>query len=123
MDRAALGRAGESYAAEEYKRKGYRIKARNYHTRSGELDIVAENEEYIVFAEVKTRTEGYMVSGVEAVNYAKRSRLIRAAWLYLMSHPSDRQPRFDIVDIVASRGDSFSVKAYTLYENAFGVEG
>ena len=51
----ASGKIGEDYAAQFLTKKGYRVVARNYRSRFGEIDLIAENKEYIVFAEVKTR--------------------------------------------------------------------
>ena len=49
------GRKGEAFVEKLLKRKGFRILEKNYHSRFGEIDIIAENRQYIVFVEVKTR--------------------------------------------------------------------
>ena len=58
---------GETIAAKFLVKKGYDIVALNYRCRYGEVDIIAEKDEYIVFAEVKTRSENAMIMPSEAV--------------------------------------------------------
>ena len=55
MDKAKTGSRGEVEASRYLREKGYRILAANYRCRLGEIDIIAENEKYICFTEVKTR--------------------------------------------------------------------
>lgn len=99
----ADGRVGEEYTAQILAEEGFRITARNFHSRFGEIDIIAENEKYIVFVEVKTRREGGLVPPLEAVTPAKQKKIILTAQVYLMEHPSDLQPRFDVCGIVRKR--------------------
>ena len=61
------GRTGEEYTAQWLREQGFSIIAQNYHSRYGEIDIIAEDGEYIVFTEVKVRRRGSMVSPLEAV--------------------------------------------------------
>lgn len=68
------GRLGEDYAVSLLEQKGYQIIERNYHSRYGEIDIIAQNGKYIVFAEVKTRDENYQVSPLEAVTPGKQKK-------------------------------------------------
>lgn len=118
-----LGRAGEAYAAEEYRRRGYEILAQNYCLRGGELDLVAANHRFLVFVEVKTRQEGSLSTPAEAVTAQKRRRLSYAAKGYLAAHPESlcqgRQPRFDVVEIYA-QGNRLT--RFRILENAFFPE-
>ena len=75
-----LGRLGERLAAEHFERLGYRILARNYRTRFGELDLVVTDEEVLVFCEVKTRRSG---SPWENLGVAKRGQVRRMARAWL----------------------------------------
>ncbi len=111
------GRAGEDYASEWLKEHGYRILERNYHSRFGEIDIIAEDSQYIVFVEVKTRKEGSMVSPVEAVTKSKQKKLILTAQMFLMKRPSALQPRFDIAAVTTLHGELMGLQYFT---NAFG---
>ncbi|MBQ6600946.1 MAG: YraN family protein, partial [Clostridia bacterium] len=67
MDKKALGNKGEAFAAEYYRKLGFTVTAQNYTCRGGEIDIIAENGEYIIFVEVKTRSSNSLYSPAEAV--------------------------------------------------------
>jgi putative endonuclease len=98
-----LGRTGEELAAEHFERLGYRIAARNHRTRWGELDLVLvdEEEDTIVFCEVKTRRLG---SGAPFDNLhegkRKQVRTMAAAWLtQTKNRPRFAELRFDAVGV------------------------
>ena len=81
---ALLGKAGEQFVADYLKSKGYIIKNRNGRaSRYGEIDIVAENHENIVFVEVKTRQSNALVSGIEAVDTRKQRRIKNASYMFM----------------------------------------
>ena len=94
------GYAGEELAARYLTRKGYQVLARNFHSRFGETDIIAQQGEFIIFAEVKLRTEGFLSAPAEAVDRKKRLRLTQTAWVYLLENPTSLQPRFDLIEII-----------------------
>lgn len=101
------GPFGEALAAEHLQENGFRILERNYHSRFGEIDIIAENGQYIVFAEVKTRGISSLSGPEEAVTQGKQKKIAKTALLYLQSHPTGLQPRFDVIGIITSNdGDS-----------------
>ena len=93
------GKSGENAAAEYLKHKGYSIEAKNFICRYGEIDIVASDDEYIVFVEVKTRKPNSLVSGAQSVTDNKQLRIKRTAQIYLQSHISGLQPRFDVIEV------------------------
>lgn len=97
------GRAGEDYTADLLATEGFRIVSRNFHSRFGEIDIIAENGQYIIFVEVKTRREGSISSPLEAVTSAKRRKIVRTAQAYLLENPSGLQPRFDVCAVIRKR--------------------
>ena len=82
-DRRALGAHGEELAARWYAGHGYTVLARNWRSRTGELDVVAGRPGLVVFCEVKARTTPRFGDGAEAVTAAKQARLRRLAaeWL------------------------------------------
>ena len=94
-----IGNIGETYTVKYLKKHGYKILERNYLKRYGEIDIVAENKEYLVFVEVKTRNINTLVRGGEAVNYHKRQCLIKTALAYLSEHKVDKFCRFDVSEV------------------------
>jgi putative endonuclease len=100
VDRQTLGKTGEDLAAAELERRGYAILARRYRTRHGEIDIVAQDVDTLVFVEVKVRVTGECGSAAEAVTRDKQRRLGSMAADYLARHDlSDVACRFDVVAI------------------------
>ena len=116
MNRRRIGDGGETYASRLMEKKGYRIVMRNFTVRGGEIDLIAENEEYLVFCEVKLRDGAALYSPAEAVTKTKQQRIIHTAMCYLQQHPSELQPRFDVVAITAMGGE---ITHHEWIENAF----
>ncbi|MEL7565025.1 MAG: YraN family protein [Dehalobacterium sp.] len=81
--RLATGKKGEEEAVKELKRRGYRIITRNFRCRLGEIDIIGENQEQLVFIEVKTRTSLAYGLPQENVNYRKQEKIKKVAQVYL----------------------------------------
>ena len=104
MDTKQLGRWGEDQAAKALRRKGYSIVERNFSCRSGEIDIIAQNREFIVFAEVKLRKNADFAQAREFVTAAKQRRVIATAMLWLQRNPCQLQPRFDVIEVYAPKG-------------------
>ncbi len=119
MNIGTTGAKGEKLARKLLEQKGYKTVCTNFQTRFGELDIVCRNDEFIVFAEVKTRGERYMVSGRDSVGFSKQGKIIKAASQYLQQNPCELQPRFDVVEIVIGDKD---VQIEHI-ENAFSAGG
>ncbi len=98
-----LGERGEKYARRWLFWHGYKIIARNVEMRRGEIDIIASRGEYIVFAEVKTRTddESLEIYGrpARAVNREKKLHILGAVKEYLYRNPTQKQPRIDIIEV------------------------
>jgi putative endonuclease len=111
----SLGREGEDLAVNHLKSKGYRILHRNWVSGRREIDIVAENNEYILFVEVKTRTGDYHLHPRDAVTNEKQRSLIFAADNYIRRYNIEKESRFDVISII-SRNDSFEIEHI---ENAF----
>lgn len=118
--RSETGRAGENVTALYLEKHGYTILSRNYRIKGGEIDIIARNDFYIVFTEVKTRKPDSLTSGFEAVNKRKKGLIIKTAADYLMKNPSDLQPRFDVAEVIAENG---KVCRINYIKNAFDTTG
>ena len=95
------GAWGEALAAEYLRKKRYKIIAAGYRSRFGEIDLIAQNRKYLVFAEVKLRKSSDFASAMEYVDRRKQDRIRTTAQLYLSDHPTDLQPRFDVIEIYA----------------------
>lgn len=114
-----LGQWGEERVAEKLRREGWTIVARNFRCRMGELDIVAKNEQYLAFVEVKLRKNDQFGSACEAVTPSKQRKLRAAAQFYLMSRPTTLQPRFDVAEVYAPLGVRTEKPDIYYIENAF----
>lgn len=103
----------EKKAAEYLKQCGYQILTMNYRCRIGEIDIVARDGKYLVFVEVKYRTDAREGLPQEAVDYRKQRTICKAADYYCMTHGSygNTPCRFDVAAVL---GDTI-----TLIKNAF----
>ena len=119
MNNKTIGILGEKFAQNILKNKGYTVVNTNYHSRFGEIDIIAKNDTFLAFVEVKTRNENSIGTPAEAVNSKKQLKLIKTAIDYLTKNPFNLQPRFDIMEIVIKKSEDFLVKEYTHIENAF----
>lgn len=98
-----LGRKGEDAAVAYLEKKGHRIVERNWSFSGYEIDIVSEHEEFIVFAEVKTRTSTLWGDPGDAVNEYRMRRMIRAASHYLKKNRIDKPARFDVITVIWSK--------------------
>lgn len=113
------GMLGERFAAEYLQKQGYTILATNFHTRFGEIDIVAQKGDILAFVEVKTRAATTLEPPEAAVTPAKQKKLITAALHYLQAHPADLQPRFDVVAITTASKTAFKVLDIVHLTDAF----
>ncbi len=112
--RAALGKAGEDEARRHLESNGYRILARSFRSRLGEIDLVAEDGTTIVFVEVKTRRSLVAGRPEESVGAAKRRRLILVAQSFLAARGlHGRDCRFDVVAVEPREGGRFEVRHLT----------
>ena len=94
------GQCGEDAAALLLKKKGYRILEQNYKNKIGEIDIIALDNDTIVFIEVKTRSDDFFGAPSEAVNQKKREKYYKVALEYLTkTSNTDSLCRFDVVEI------------------------
>lgn len=98
--RQALGLEGETRACRALDERGYRVLARRYRTRHGEIDIIARHESAIVFVEVKARRGCTFGDPAASVTWQKQRRLVAMATDYLARHRLERAAvRFDVVSV------------------------
>jgi putative endonuclease len=110
------GAAGEARAAELLSRGGWRLLARNFRSRAGEIDIIAERGEVVAFIEVKSWSAMPVGELEHAIDRRKQQRIARTARLFLAGRPdlADRRLRFDVVFLGNGPDDTRHI------ENAFG---
>ena len=116
MKEKLTGRFGENAAADYLRKQHYKIIGANFSCRFGEIDLIAENRESIVFVEVKTRKSAGFAEAREFVTASKQRRLTATAELWLAKNPTEKQPRFDVVEVYCEDG---IVKSIQHIENAF----
>lgn len=119
MNTKTTGDKGERFAARLYTKLGYTVTERNYHSRYGEIDVIAENQSTICFVEVKTRNFNSVGTPAEAVDYRKQKKLTLTAMMFLSERDSNKQPRFDVLELWQQDG---KITHYNLIENAFSAE-
>ena len=104
MKRHRIGAWGEDIASQYLEAKGYQILARNWRTQEGEVDLVAQDGETVVFVEVKTRTSKDFGWPEESVTVTKQRRLQRSAMAYLSDQDlMDILWRIDVIAIDRNR--------------------
>ncbi|MEE0868690.1 MAG: YraN family protein [Ruminococcus sp.] len=113
-----IGEIGEEYTVKFLEKKKYNILERNYRKRYGEIDIIAENKNYIVFVEVKTRHKDSMASAADAVNRQKQIRIIKTASLYLAENETEKFCRFDVCEVYIN-SDNLKLVDINYIEAAF----
>jgi len=109
-----VGAAMEARAADYLRARGLMILEQNFTCKGGELDLVCQDGDTLVFVEVRGRAHDELGDPLETIGPEKRRRVIHAARVYLVNRHIDEVPcRFDIVTLV---GD-----AVTHYEDAFST--
>lgn len=106
-----FGDLGEDFAVRLLKRRGYKIKERNFRTKFAEIDIVALDGDTLVFVEVKTRWSKKYGKPQEAVTPWKLRKIQKAAQFYSLTHPTyPKKLRIDVVAIEVEGGEVTSSK-------------
>ena len=120
-DQPDRGQIGEQAVVDELVKRDYEILARNYHSRYGEIDIIAKQGEHLVFTEVKARNPKAKGTPAEAVNASKRKKLIQTALIYIQENETELQPRFDIAEVFFTGSAEPQVKGIRYLADAFDV--
>lgn len=114
-----LGAWGEALAADYLRKKHYNVEAAHYYSRFGEIDLIARNGRFLAFVEVKLRKDASFAQAREYVNRAKQDRIRMTASIYLSQHPTQLQPRFDVIEIYAPEGMNTTRPEILHMEDAF----
>lgn len=112
------GAYGENLARSYLRKKNYRIVAKNYRCRLGEIDIVAQKRDLLVFVEVKTRVDNLFGEPFDSVTKEKQNRLCNLAEHFVAHNGfTDMTLRFDVISILFDRHGK--VQEFVHIENAF----
>ena len=105
-----LGTQGENLAAHYLKSKGFQILVRNYRQKTGEIDIIARDGQWLVFIEVKTRKSLRFGQPYEAVTLKKQSQISRIALDYITRNKlHDQLVRFDVISVLMKSDETADI--------------
>jgi putative endonuclease len=117
MDRQEVGKLGEQAARKFLKKRGYRIRETGFRCRHGEIDIIAQRKDYLVFVEVRTKSNLEFGTPEESITQAKKKKLIALALTYTSTHQN--LPPLWRIDVVAIElDDKGKTRRIELIENA-----
>ncbi len=114
-----VGAWGEAVAAEYLRKKHYTVVAAGYRCRFGEIDLIVKDRKYLVFVEVKLRKSADFAMAREFVHRSKQDKILMTASVYLSSHTTKLQPRFDVIEIYAPEGQETKNPEIHHLEDAF----
>ena len=100
------GKLGERLAEEYLIKKNYTTVASGWRSRFGEIDLIMRNHEYLIFVEVKLRKNASFAYAREYVGFTKQKKIRATANLWLASHQTRLQPRFDVIEIYLPNEES-----------------
>lgn len=100
-NKRAIGSYYEQVAKVYLEQQGYHILATNFRCKLGEIDLIAQQDAYIIFVEVKYRRTLAFGYPREAVNYTKQQHILRTAQYYLITKVGYEAPcRFDVIEVL-----------------------
>ena len=104
MDTLTRGKDAENLACKYLQTRGLQLLHRNYHSKGGEIDLILQDKDSLVFVEVRYRNHSRFGSAAESVDRRKQSRLIACAQHFMLTHPDTcQQPcRFDVISMTGS---------------------
>lgn len=105
VNKREIGTAYEKRAGAYLEQHGYKVIEYNFQSRQGEIDIIAKDGEYLVFVEVKYRTDSHAGNPFEAVNRSKQRTISKVASYYCLTHGYgvDTPCRFDVVAVLGEK--------------------
>jgi len=93
------GAQAEDLACAHLERAGLKLVSRNYRCAQGEIDLIMDDRDTLVFVEVRYRRSNAFGTPAESVDRRKQARLRAAAGHYLLEHSADRACRFDVIAV------------------------
>ncbi len=121
MYKQTIGKIGEQLACKFLHGLGYKLLDRNYLIRQGEIDIVAQKKDVLVFVEVKTRKSDRFGTAAEAVTWRKRQSIMLTALNYIqVKSPCYKSYQFDVIEVYLDKDND--LKLINHIENAFSYD-
>lgn len=119
-----LGQQAEDFACHYLKKQGLSLITRNYACRLGEIDLIMQDKDVLVFIEVRYRHNLKFGHSLETVHSGKQSKLIKTAKYYLQFHsmPANNTYRFDVLGIFSLSESSLLKKITTFLHSQAQVE-
>lgn len=118
------GKFGEAYTAEQLQKRGMTLLAQNFRRKGGEIDLVFERDGELIFVEVKTRKFGSMTEGADALDRAKKRRIILTALTFAREYGFSEKPmRFDLSELTVTTEENPRVLEWNYYPDAFDASG
>ena len=107
-----IGKKAEDVACSFLQQNGLTLLQRNYQCRFGEIDLVMQDDDTLVFVEVRYRSSSTFGDGIESVDANKRRKLVFAANHYIQNNASDQPSRFDVVALAPSQSPQWICNAF-----------
>ena len=119
MQKKEIGESGEIYCANRLQEQGYIILKQNFHSRYGEIDIIARHKHSLVFIEVKTRTKETIDQAQLSITFSKQKKLTKTAMYFLKDFETTEdilEYRFDVIIVIKKEKKPIYMKHFV---NAF----
>lgn len=114
MNTKLIGKKAEDIACSFLIKNGLTLITRNYHCRHGEIDLIMQDSDTLVFVEVRYRKSNAYGSAAETVNQAKQRKIIFSANHYLTTYPTDCSLRFDVVALSPNQTPQWINNAFSV---------
>jgi putative endonuclease len=102
-EQSELGKIGEELASVFLQKNGYSIHERNWRFKKGELDIIAEKNDRMIFVEVKTRKSTHLAEPRNTISMKKQKLLINTADIYLKFKKVNKESQFDVITVIVGK--------------------
>jgi len=115
ISKLKLAKYGEDLAAEYLITAGYQVLCRNFRIKQGEIDIIVEKDQQLIFVEVKTRSYHSIQSALDTINFTKQMHISRVAQVYCKQNPQfgKHNTRFDVIAVIFDQNsESFNIHHY-----------
>ncbi|MEG2882336.1 MAG: YraN family protein [Christensenella sp.] len=107
IDKQMIGKVGENAVCRYILDKGMKLLARNYRAQKGEIDLIAQDKDTLVFIEVKTRSNANYGTAADAVGYKKQQMIIKTAQCFIAERSLyDSNVRFDVAEVALNKKQS-----------------